>query len=507
MNEHSGSTVSVWMNTSEMPARGPLLENATADVVIVGGGIAGLTTAYFLARKKKSVIVLDDGPLCGGETERTSAHLANALDHGYHEIESLHGIDGARIAAESHSSAIRAIEVIIAQEAINCEFTRLDGWLYAPEGESSDDIDKEFAACQRVGLSEVERHESVPGLAFKTAACLRFPRQARFHPLKYLRGLLIAAERDGVRVFTGTHVDKIEGGTSARVQTTAGHVVTASTVVVATNTPVNDILTIHTKQAAYRSYVVGMEVAKGAVPDALLWDTFDPFHYVRLEKGDTVDVLIVGGEDHKTGQDDGITDRHERLEAWARARFPVTTTRYRWSGQVMESTDGLAFIGCNPGDHDNVFIATGDSGNGLTHGTIAGLLLSDLIVGVENAWAKLYDPSRMAGAKEFLKETVNMAAQFADWVKPGDVTRAEDVPRGQGAVVRRGLSLVAVHCAEDGRRTECSAVCPHLGAAVRWNPIELTWDCPAHGSRFTPEGEPLNGPAISGLKRLAPASS
>jgi len=504
MNEHSGSTLSAWMNSCEMPRRAPLRENATADIVIVGGGIAGLTTAYLLARKKQSVIVLDDGPLCGGETERTSAHLTNALDRRYHEIEKLHGDDGARMAAESHSVAIRTIEEIVEHEAMQCEFFRLDGWLYAPEGESSAGIDQEFEACQRVGLTDVERLQSLPGVRFETGACLRFPRQARFHPLKYLRDLLLAAERMGVRVYTGSHVEKIEGGVNAHVRTTAGHTVTARAVVVATNTPVNDVLTIHTKQAAYRSYVVAMDIARGSVPDALFWDTRDPFHYVRVEQSDSGDVLVVGGEDHKTGQDDGRLERHECLEQWARERFPVTTTRYRWSGQIMQSSDGLAFIGRNPGDHDNVFVATGDSGNGLTHGTIAGLLLADLITGVENPWAKLYDPSRLPGGKDFLKEAANMAAQYTDWVKPGDVTRAEDVPRGHGAVVRRGLTLVAVHCAEDGTRTECSAVCPHLGAAVRWNPVEHTWDCPAHGSRYTPQGDPLNGPAISAMKRLAP---
>jgi glycine/D-amino acid oxidase-like deaminating enzyme/nitrite reductase/ring-hydroxylating ferredoxin subunit len=516
------SSSSVWMKTTAMPARGPLEGNTSADVVIVGAGIAGLTTAYCLARRNKTVVVLDDGPIGGGETERTSAHLVNALDHRYSELERLHGRAGAKIAAESHTAAIATIEEIVAREGIDCGFTRVDGWLFAPDGESTDTIDQEFGACHRAGLTSVERHDRIPGVGFATGACLRFPRQARFHPLKYLRGLLVAIEKLGVRVFTGTHASKIEGSKKAdvklgerpaRVETSRGHVVMADAIVIATNTPVNEKVAIHTKQAAYRTYVVAMDIVPGSVPDALYWDTLDPFHYVRIEKRQNLagsdvldvldsDVLIVGGEDHKTGQDDDPTDRYARLEAWARARFPVTSTRARWSGQIMEATDGLAFIGCNPGDHDNVFISTGDSGNGLTHGTIAGLLLSDLIAGNDNPWAKVYDPSRLPGGKEFVKENVNVIAQYTDWVKPGDVTRAEDVPRGQGAVVRRGLSLVAVYCDDDGRRTECSAVCTHLGAAVRWNSAEKTWDCPAHGSRFTPQGQPVNGPANSALRRV-----
>lgn len=512
---HAGPTVSVWMGNRDVLSRGVLNENTDADVVVVGAGIAGLTTAYLLAEKSKRVVLLDDGPVGGGETERTSAHLVTALDRRYSELERLHGVDGARIAALSHGEAINTIERIAKQEAIACDFTRLDGWLYAPLGDTETDIDNEFAACRRAGLNDVERHKSVPGLSFKTGACLRFPNQARFHPVKYLQGLFLAAERKGVRVFSGTHVDKIDGGNMevgpqgkpARVHTTSGHTVTAKAIVVATNTPVNDVLTIHTKQAAYRTYVVGMEIAHGAAPDALLWDTLDPFHYVRIQPGLVTDTLIVGGEDHKTGQPGDISDRHGRLEKWARDRFPVRSTTFRWSGQIMESTDGLAFIGPNPGDSANVFLATGDSGNGLTHGTIAGLLLSDLIEGVKNPWTALYDPSRMPGGKEFLKENANMVAQFSDWIKPGDVSRAEDVPRGQGAVVRRGLALVAVYCAQNGERIECSAVCPHLGGAVRWNPVEHTWDCPVHGSRFTPHGDPIGGPAISGLKRIGHAES
>lgn len=501
MNEHAGVTASIWMHPIEMPRYDLLKSDTSADVVVVGGGIAGLTTAYMLARRGQSVVLVDDGPLCGGETERTSAHLVNALDHRYEDLERLHGKAGAKAAAQSHTGAIQAIEEIIGEEGIACEFVRLDGWLFAPAGEPSRVIDREFDAAQRAGLHAVERHERVPGVAFETGACVRFPKQARFHPIKYLRGLAIAAERHGVRVYTGTRAAKIEGGTSATVTTSDGVVITAKAVVVATNTPVNDRVTIHTKQAAYRTYAVGMEVPKGSVPDMLLWDTEDPFHYVRLQEDVGADLLIVGGEDHKTGQADDMQARYERLEAWARARFPVTTTRYHWSGQVMESSDGLAFIGHNPGDKENVYICTGDSGNGLTHGTIAGQLIADLILGAENPYTKLYSPSRLPAASEFAKENANVAAQYADWIKPGDVSDVEQVQPGEGAVVRRGLKMVAVYCDEDGGRHECSAVCPHLGAVVRWNPGEKTWDCPAHGSRFTARGEPINGPAIGGLKQ------
>jgi Rieske Fe-S protein len=224
---------------------------------------------------------------------------------------------------------------------------------------------------------------------------------------------------------------------------------------------------------------------------------------VRSARGaEPYDILIVGGEDHKTGQDESAEDRHGRLEAWARTRFPMMTdVPYRWSGQVMEPVDGVAYIGRNPGDEDNVYVATGDSGMGMTHGTIAGMLLTDLIVGRDTRWAALYDPSRktLRAIGEYLKEGANMAAQYADWLTAGEVESAEAVAPGSGAVVRRGLRKVAVFRDEEGRLHERSAVCTHLGCIVRWNGVERTWDCPCHGSRYDRFGGVITGPAPQDL--------
>ncbi len=281
----------------------------------------------------------------------------------------------------------------------------------------------------------------------------------------------------------------------------------ASFVVVATNTPVNDLVAIHTKQAPYRTYVIGARVPRGSVPRMLLWDTPDPYHYVRLQTvendGDAYDVLIVGGEDHKTGQAEDFDERFLRLEEWARERFPsIETVEFRWSGQVMEPVDGLAFIGRNPLDSDNVPIATGDSGQGMTHGTIAGRLLTDLITGRDNEWAALYDPTRISlkAGVEFAKENLNVAAQYADHLTGGEVESAEDVAPGTGAILRRGLKKIAVYRDDSGALHELSAVCTHLGCVVSFNDKEKTWDCPCHGSRFAcADGHVVNGPAIEGL--------
>jgi len=471
---------------------------------VVGAGIAGLSTAYLLTEAGRSVVVLDDGAIGSGETSRTTAHLVSALDDRYFELERLHGETGARLAAESHSAAIDRIEAIIAKENINCEFERLDGFLFGPPGESTEIIDKELAAALRAGLNGVERIARAPLQQFDTGPCLRFPRQAQFHPLKYLGGLTHAIKNSGGLIFNNTHAEEIKDGVPGSVKTASGHVVSADAIVVATNTPVNDWVTIHTKQAAYRTYVIGVPVPKGSVTRALYWDTPDPYHYVRLHNENGHEILIVGGEDHKTGQADDADERFLRLEAWTRERFPATKgAEFRWSGQILEPVDSLAFIGRNPGDK-NVYVATGDSGNGMTHGTIAGILLTDLVLGKEHDWQKLYDPSRVSlrAMPEFARENLNVAAQYSDYVTTGDVNGPGKIESGTGALIRHGFSKKAVYRDTHGNLHECTAVCPHLGCIVDWNSEEKTWDCPCHGSRFDPFGKVLNGPANTDLGPL-----
>ena len=491
---------SIWAATAALPQFVSLGQNVHVDVCIVGAGIAGLTTAYLLARAGKRVAVVDDGPVAGGMTQMTSAHLTNAFDDRYAEVEKLHGREGARLAADSHTAAIDRIETIVRQEGIDCEFARVDGYLFLAEGDERRTLEQELEAAHRAGLRSVELIERAPFASFDSGPCLRFPNQAQFHPLKYLAGLAEAIHHEGSRIFTGSHADQIEGGVPALVHV-GRHVVTADAVVVATNVPVNDRVAIHTKQAPYMTYVIGARIPANAVPPMLSWDTGDPYHYIRTYG----EYLIVGGEDHKTGQASDSPERYQRLERWARERFPMMgEVELAWGGQVMETQDYLSFTGRNPLDHDNVFVHTGDSGMGLTHGTIAGMLLSDLILGRANPWAKLYDPSRVTlrAASEFAKENSNVALQYTDWLTGGDVSSADEIPAGSGAIMRRGLEKIAVYRDEKGRTHECNAKCPHLGCVVHWNPAETTWDCPCHGSRFDAYGKVINGPAN---RDLAPA--
>jgi glycine/D-amino acid oxidase-like deaminating enzyme/nitrite reductase/ring-hydroxylating ferredoxin subunit len=389
---------------------------------------------------------------------------------------------------------------------MDCEFTRLDGYLFQPPGETAVALEQEMAAARRAGLTEVEWLIRAPLAGLGVGPCLRFPRQAQLNPLRYISGLARAIERAGGRIFAKSPVVRVSGGAGPYVETAKGAVVSADNVIVATNTPIHDNLTIHARQAPYRTYAIGARIPWDAVPRALYWDTADPYHYVRLKSAFTPDgkeghdILIAGGEDHRQGEVDDGEERFHWLEQWTRKRFPITEVDYRWSGLVMEPADSLAFIG-RDNTAQNVFLATGDSGHGWTHGTLAGIILTDLICGRKNPWAALYDPSRITSraAAAYIGQSADVARDLLGWVTPGDVSSESGIAPGSGAVVRRGLRKLAIYRDTNGRLHSCSAVCPHLGCLVAWNSAEQSWDCGCHGSRFDSSGRILRGPATVNL--------
>lgn len=468
---------------------------------MIGAGISGLTCAYLLLRAGKKVIVIDDGPIGSGETGRTTAHLANALDDRYRHIAHWRGEDVAGLAAESHTAAIQIIEDTIAAERIVCDFTRLNGYLFQPDGKHGDKLEKELKATHAAGLTDVELIKRAPWGHFDTGPCLRFPRQAQFHPLKYLHGLARAVRAMGGEIYTGSRVEKVEGDDRLRVNIAGGHTVTADEVVHGTNAPLDAPSQIYLKEFPYRTYVIAAEVPVGSVPPGLYWDTGDPYHYVRVQRTDEGELLIVGGEDHATGKKDDGDERFARLEAWSRERFDgFGEVRYRWSGQVFESLDGLGLIGPYP-DRPRQYIITGDSGNGMTHGTLGARLVTDLITGIENPWYKAYDPKRTPHAlKEFLDMGVTAASSYARKITAG---KSADtiIERGTGEIIDSEDGKLAVFRDAAGKEHELSAECTHRGCIVAWNGTEQTWDCPCHGSRFAANGELLTGPAMTPLKR------
>ncbi|MBY5364875.1 FAD-dependent oxidoreductase [Rhizobium leguminosarum] len=505
MNASDERTVSLWSGIEVSPDAAPLTRSEDFDVVVVGSGIAGMSIAYELAAAGQKVAVLDRGRIGGGMTARTTAHLASVCDDYFSELIGLRGEELARLYFQSHSAAIARIEAIQTAERIACDFRRLDGFLFPASGRAEADLQREREAGRKIGIAV----EEVPGLPLAGHAdtpALRYPDQATFHPLKYLRGLAAGIRARGGSLHSETIVDKVEetdGG--VRVGTNSGLTVTARWAVVATNSPINDRVALHTKQAPYRTYAMAFEIARGIVPDGLYWDTEDPYHYVRLHPGDDEsDFLIVGGEDHKTGTADNADDRFAALTFWIRRLVPdLGVETHRWSGQVMETIDYAGFIGRNPGN-ERLFVVTGDSGEGMTHGVVASLLISEVILEGDSPWRELYEPSRktVSAVGNYLAENASMIKNFAEYVAPGEIESVDRLRPGEGAIVREGITKIAAFRSDDGTLHRRSAACTHVGCHVHWNSLERCWDCPCHGSHFAVDGTVLNAPAVSPLAEI-----
>jgi glycine/D-amino acid oxidase-like deaminating enzyme/nitrite reductase/ring-hydroxylating ferredoxin subunit len=503
MNVADEQTKSVWMDAGAIKAS-PLDGNKSADVVVIGAGIAGLSVAYELAARKLRVIVVDRGNIGLGMTARTTAHLATAFDDGYAELISERGLEAACTVYQSLGAAIDRVDQIQSDNGIDCDFQRLDGYLFPAPGRPDHELDDELNACRQVGVPVSDLQERTALHSADQMRSLLFANQARFHPLKYLAGLAREISRRGGELCSNTAVESaLEGKAGVKVKTDRG-TLRAAHVVFATNSPIGGSVTLHTKQAPYRTYALAATLPRGSLSDALYWDTADPYHYVRLQPhSEKSDLVIVGGEDHKAGETDDGEARVAALESWARERLPkMGKVTHRWSGQVMEPVDYVGFVGRNGGDQHR-YIVTGDSGQGITNGVAGAMLISALICDGSSPWEEVYDPGRtmtktMAG---FLSENLTTLKNFAEYLTAGEIKAVGRLKPGQGGVFRSGLKKVAACRDSEGRLHLHSASCTHMGCIVHWNSLEQCWDCPCHGSHFAPDGSPLNGPAVSPLAK------
>jgi glycine/D-amino acid oxidase-like deaminating enzyme/nitrite reductase/ring-hydroxylating ferredoxin subunit len=488
-----------------MPSFPAMKRDLEVDVAVVGGGITGVTTGYLLKQSGLSVAVLEKGSLGQGEISHTTAHLTYVTDRRLSKLVDDVGPNAARQAWEAGRTAIDMIEQIVEEQKIDCEFERLPGYLHA-SWKSNDDDRKSLERDARYADDFGFHAELVDAVPFVGRPGVRFPDQAKFHPYKYLSGLARAVARKNSFVFEETEVDEINDKGELLIVHVGKYKVKARFVVVATHVPLMGKTSLlkatvfQTKLTPYSTYALGAEVEKNAVPQALFWDTSDPYYYLRVDRHPQGDFVIFGGEDHKTGQIDDTNEPYRRLESLLHAILPHAKVTHRWSGQVVETFDGLPYIGETS---KGQFVATGFCGNGITFGTVGAIMAVDAAHGRSNPWHDLFSPNRhvLKHPVEYVRENKDYPYYLLkDRLFAGEASSPDELRPGTGKILLVDGRKCAVSRDDDGRLFAVAASCTHMGCLVHWNPAEQTWDCPCHGSRFTPQGTVIAGPAETPLE-------
>lgn len=502
-------TTSYWIDSAALPTHPKLDRNLEVDVIVIGGGIVGITAAYLAKKAGKTVALVERATCASIDTGHTTAHLTAVTDLRLQEIAQHFGRDAARATWDAGMAAIDQIALLIRREDIECDFHWQPGFLHAPlrgpEPKRIDELEKEATVAQELGI----KAELVASIPFFEVPGVKFSHQAIFHPLKYLRSLLRVVDGGGSHVFENTAVEEIK---DEPLSIKCGkHEIKGKYLILATHTPLQGItgtlsaLLLQTKLSLYTSYVVGGKIAKHRLPQASFWDNGDPYDYLRLEPHTDHDYVIFGGEDHKTGQNDDPDGCFRRLEERLRTYVPEIKIDRRWSGQVIETNDGLPLIGETA---EKQFAATGFSGNGMTFGTLGAMMAVDKLLGRKNPWEELFTIDRkklLGGTWTYLTEN----SDYPYYLVRDAVARAEgdstsDLAQGEGKILKLKGKKVAAYRDEHGKVAMCSPVCTHLKCIVAWNAVEKTWDCPCHGSRFKPTGEVISGPAEEPLEKIQP---
>jgi glycine/D-amino acid oxidase-like deaminating enzyme/nitrite reductase/ring-hydroxylating ferredoxin subunit len=486
----------------------PLVRQRRVNVVIVGAGVTGITAAYLLSKAGRSVALVDRRHVLSGDTEHTTAHLTCVTDTRLTTLVDRFGRDHAAAVWDAGLAALGLIDRTVRTEGVHCDFSWVPGYLHLPSAIGAGDDDEALRAEASLAAALGFDAEYVASNPLNGRPAMVVSGQARIHPTKYLRTLLHIAVERGCAVYEDTAVEAITD--DPRGVEAGGERIECDTVIVATHNPLGSlhgVLTgalLQTRLALYTSYAIAGTARRGVLADALYWDTGQPYRYCRVTPSATGDVIIYGGEDHKTGQ--GPEDAGQpfaRLESGVRAFAPDIAVTHRWSGQVIETDDGLPFIGeTAPGQ----FVATGFGGNGMTLGTLAGLMASDAVLGRENPWTRLFDldRSRTKGLWNYLKENKDYPYYLVrDRFAGAEGRTLRSLERGEGRLLELSGRRVAAYRAEDGAVSLVSPTCTHLGCTVAWNAVERTWDCPCHGSRFAPDGRVLAGPAQTPLEPVA----
>jgi len=491
----------VWGDVPLLSSYNVLRGDITADVAIVGAGITGLSTAYHLAKAGKNVVIMEQSQVGKGTTGSSTGNLYAPIDERLFSIGTKHNEETMSKVAESRLAAIKFIEDVVQEFGLDCDFQRVPWHLFTTPATSqeSSQVDKEKKAAIQAGLRV---NDAIPaGFPFSVDSLLTLEHQAQFNPLKYVQQLAAAIVSDHCKIFENSQVTLVEDGSPCKIHTSLG-TVTAGKVIMATHSP-KGIYGVHTAMEPHREFVLAARLKLGLPPPGIYWHVQSSQQYsVRPYRSDHGDYLLVLGEAYKAGTKTDTEELVQKIETYLRTHFEVEDIQYTWAAQNYKPADNLPYIGTSPLEK-NTYIATGFAADGLTYGTLAGMIISDDILGRENPFAPIYDPKRftpVASALNVAKVNVSTAGHLLkDYLFYGEAEGLSDIKAGEGKTLRIDGEHLAAYRDEEGKVHLVSGICTHMGCVVHFNSAEKSWDCPCHGSRFSVDEKVLEGPAYSDL--------
>ena len=500
MTSLSGKPVSFWLDSTAKTTY-PKMENVTVDVAIIGAGITGITAAYLLKKAGKKVALIEAQSIAASASGHTTAKVTSLHQLIYADLIDRHGEDKARLYGESNQAGVEFVASTVEQEGIDCDFQRNETYSFAENQKNLDKIQKEYDAAVKLGLpAEFVTDTTLP---FDIAGAVKFNHQAQFHVRKYLLHLADTILGDGSYVFEDSRVKTAEEGTPCKVFTEDATVM-ATDVLLTTHLPIMDQGLFFAKTYPQRSYIVGAKISPEKAPQGMYIGVGDNYHSIRTTPTEDGDLLLmIGGGSHKVGAKSETEESYQELEQYAHSHFGIDRIDYRWSSQDYKSFDQLPYIGKLTPANNHIYVATGYSLWGMSKGTMAGIMLADLVQGIANPWADLYDSLRATPfvTQESMKNNLEVGMHWiGDRLKGLTSWSTEDVAPEEGKLINYKGETVGVYKDEAGKVTAVSATCPHLGCIVNWNSAEKSWDCPCHGGRFTCEGKIIQSPATKDLE-------
>jgi glycine/D-amino acid oxidase-like deaminating enzyme/nitrite reductase/ring-hydroxylating ferredoxin subunit len=498
-----GELISIWQDSIDPYISINLPKLTTVyDVIIVGGGITGISTALVLQKAGKQCLVIEAKNLCFGTTGGTTAHLNTLLDTPYTTIQKKFDKDTSTRVALAVKEAINLIQSNIKEHQIDCGFEETDAFLFAQNESQENELENILEATTEAGITAGHSLKIPVPIPFTKA--LRAKGQAKFNPVQYVYGIASAFENAGGVIMQNCRVTGAESNELVEVETSHG-IFKCKDLIYATHIPPGVNL-LHLRCVPYRSYAMALTLNDDNYPQYLAYDMVDPYHYYRTQIVNNKRYLIVGGKDHKTAHEENTEQCLRKLESHIRKYYDVKEVEYGWSSQYYEPADGLPYIGKMPGYLDHIYVATGFGGNGMVYSGVAALTFREILLEDKPVYQDLFKPGRIkpiAGFVNFIKHNADVLKQFAGkWFSGDDLHQLVELAPGEGKIVTYNKQKLALYKDDEGLIHAINPVCTHLKCEVKWNGAEKSWDCPCHGARYSCDGKMLNGPADADLEQI-----